>query len=78
MKLLCVETGKKTSIILTGEPWENDDTLDAAANRLLKREPEHKYDHVCITRNKMRSEICHSLTDLTEHTGEYRTFELVD
>ena len=78
MKLMCVETGYKTEIKLTqDEPWENDDILDAAANNLLKREPEHKYDFVCIDSRRMRSEICHALTDLTEHTGEYRSFKII-
>ena len=48
-----------------------------AANALLRREPEYKHDFVCISADKMRSEICHAAGDLTEHTGEYRTFKLV-
>jgi len=78
MKLKCMETGRITEIILTTDkPWENDEILDAAANKLLKREPDHKHDFVCISADKMRSEICHALTDLTEHTGEYRTFKII-
>lgn len=75
--LVCVETGKKTKINLTtNEPWTNDEILDAAANQLLRREPEYKHDFVTINADKMRSEICHALTDLTEHTGEYLTFKI--
>ena len=77
-RLMCIETGYKTRIELTrDEPWEDDEILNTAANRLLKREPEHKYDFVCIDARKMRSEICHALAGLTEHTGEYRSFKIV-
>ena len=77
-KLVCLETNKRTRINLENVPdYETDDVLDNAANRLLKREPEHKYDFVCITRDNLQSEICHALGDLTEHTGEYRSFEVV-
>lgn len=75
--LVCIETGKKTALSLTDAPWNNDDILDAAANRMLRREPEHRHDFVCIDAQKMRSEICHGLGNLTEHTGEYRTFRLI-
>ena len=76
--LVCIESGKKTKINLTtDEPWTNDDILDSAANILLKREPEYKHDFVCISADKMRSEICHAAGDMTEHTGEYRSFKLV-
>ena len=51
-------------------------TLVRAANMLLRREAEHNHDFVCISIEKLRSEICHALTNLTEHTGEYRTFEI--
>ena len=77
MKLVCNETGRYTEIRLSDKSWENDDILDHSANVLLKREPEHKDDFVCIREGKMRSEICHALTDLTEHTGEYRSFRYV-
>jgi len=77
MKLTCIETGKYTRIKLTGEPWENENTLDAAANVLLRREPEHKYDFICISSDNLRGEICHALAGLTEHTGEYRSYKLV-
>ena len=70
----CIESGRTTKITLTGNEWDDDDTLDSAANKLLKRETEHKHDFVCISTDKMESEICHALTGLTEHTGEYRTF----
>jgi len=75
-QLECIETGRKIKITLTGEPWENDEILDNAANMLLKRDPEYKHDFVCISADKMRSEIMHALTDLTEHTGEYRSFKI--
>lgn len=74
MKLKCIETGKTTKIALNNKPWENDIILDYAANRLLKREKEHAYDFVCISTDNLRSEICHALTNLTEHSGTYRTF----
>jgi len=78
MKLTCIETGKYTRIKLTpGEPWENENILDAAANRLLSREPDHPYDFICLDHVDLRGEICHALTGLTEHTGEYRSFKLV-
>ena len=77
MKLICIETGKQTSLILNdAAPWENDEIIDSAANRLIKRESEHKHDFVCVSADKLRSEICHALTDLTEHTGEYRSFRI--
>ena len=76
--LVCIETGRKTKITLTNdEPWTNEETMDQAANVLLKRETEHRHDFVTIRSDKMRSEICHVAGDLTEHTGEYRTFKLV-
>jgi len=78
IRLMCMETGYKTRIELTlDERWKNDEILDTAANRLLRREPEHKYDFVSIDTREMRSEICHALTDLTEHTGEYRSFKII-
>ena len=76
--LVCIESGKKTKINLTtDEPWTNDEILDANANALLRREHGYKHDFVCISADKMRSEICHAAGDLIEHTGEYRTFKLV-
>lgn len=77
--LQCIETGRKTKIKLTTrEPWTNDEILDnAAANRLIHREPEHKHDFVTISADKMRSEIFHALNGLTEHTGEYRSFKII-
>jgi hypothetical protein len=76
-RITCVETGKYTDVNLsTNEPWANDDTIDHAANMLLRREAEYNHDFVCISIEKLRSEICHALTNLTEHTGEYRTFEI--
>lgn len=77
--LVCIESGKKTKInLVADEPWTNDETLSSAANTLLRREAEHKYDFVCISADKMRSEIFHAAGDLTEHTGEYRRFKLID
>lgn len=76
--LFCVETGKKTKIKLnSNEPYMNDEIIDSAANRLLRREYDHKYDFVCIRQDSMKSEIYHAAGDLTEHTGEHRTFRLV-
>lgn len=76
--LVCIETGKKTKINLTAdEPWTNDEILDAAAEKLLHREPEYKHAHICISADKMRAEIWYSAGDLTEHTSEYRTFKLI-
>lgn len=75
--LVCIETGKKTKINLTtNESWINDEILNNAAERLLRREPEYKHAHICISADKMRAEIWYSAGDLTEHTGEYRTFKI--
>lgn len=76
-KLICVQTGKKTLIDEMVPDYELDDVLDTAANRLLKRESDHKHDFICVSQNIMSAEICHSLTELTEHTGRYRTFKIV-
>ena len=80
--LICLETNKKTNIYLNpDDPWEHDKILQKAANRLLKREPEHgprQNDFVCIGLNNLRSEIFHGLTDLTEHTGKYRNFKIIN
>ena len=76
--LICIETERKTQLKLTDEPWTNDEIINTAANRLLRREPQHKYDFVAIRSGKLRAEICHALTDLTEHTGKYVTFRIID
>jgi hypothetical protein len=76
--LKCVETGKKTKYNNEVKPWDRDDVLSAAACRLVRREREHKYDYVTISREHMSSEIYHALNGLTEHTGEYRHFEILD
>ena len=88
--LVCIESHKKTSLDLmdsnddfrgdvNARQWNNDDIVNAAANRLLKRESEHKHDFVVvkISHNRMSSEIYHSCGDMCEHTGEYRTFRII-
>lgn len=78
MKLKCVETGKTTKIVLGDKPWENDEILEIAANNLLVREIEHRDDFVCVSFDGLRSEICHALDGLTEHSGDYRSYEIIN
>lgn len=76
-KLICVETDKYTKFNDNVEDYEIDDVIDAAANRLIRREPEFdKDDFVCVRSDKLRSEICRHCGDMTEHSGEYRTFKI--
>ena len=76
--LMCIETGKKTKYNNEAKPWDRDDILSDAATRLVKREVDHKHDYVTIKRECMESEIYHALYEMTEHTGEWRTFKIID
>lgn len=83
--LTCQNTGYKTIVRLIDssrgieDEYANVEAINNAANRLLKREPDHKSDYVTVIYpDRMRSEICRALNDLTEHTGKYREYELTD
>lgn len=76
-RLICMETGKKTGINISNTtPYEIDEIIDTAANRLLRREPDFRDCFVSVRAENMRAKICRGAGELTEFYNEYRTFRI--
>jgi hypothetical protein len=88
MKMLCVETGRKTKIENENDTYSWHDQIVRAATRLIRREPEFaQYNHFASPNfdefesrigDEIDATIWRPCGGLTEWTDEKRTFRLVD
>jgi hypothetical protein len=88
MKMLCVETGRKTKIENEDDTYSWHDQCGRAATRLIRREPEFATGNYFASPafeafapgigDEMCTGIWRPCGGLTEHTGVRRTFRLVD